>query len=1088
MHTLFKSSESKTNSSRTNTSNQTQAPEQSGDFSFFPGGIYIAKHLKPSELHKNALNKLMEGYTKTVKLEKIHHKANVYSIRASKGARIMGVCAPCFHQNNQSAFFVFAFFDQHQYKDLKFSNVSTLSHPVVDLDYDSEDTSLINQALDKIPEEGSIPKEHWCKAHYINRQVICFSDQQQDIIHFTSLPVIVTGAAGSGKTLIIIKILQNLVADLQNTQNPNYIYIAPTENLAKEAQKIFNGLLLQNNQTSTGVSFVSLEQFIKLHKPEHQKLTNRQDLHHWLSNNSFHAQFKKLLSNMDYLIEEFKTAAIMTKEQYLKLGKLQSLYSTTEDKKLCYELYTIYKKQNANSCQILFPELKKNKPQYDMVIIDEGQNYTIKQLMTLIGCAKDGKFMVFGDPLQNFTNKISVFPQLKQILQCTYLQKEPLKKLQTAYRNPLPVIHFANDIITIRRLLSDGVDDECEALQLMPSTNATTHITPVEWITTLNQTNIKELITQLSQPETMIITMNEHHLNQAQQVFTLDPVILYPEYIQGLEAKTVFVYCPFTPETIKKINNHLKQIDINRDPTYMPGNNTLGTPEFTADMNKFFTAVTRVAQEQGKLIVYIGEHAAHHSELFIKLLKRSISAPQTSLKESQVVSTESIPTNTKAWEKWIKDLYDTGHESQAKVLYVKHINKDVSEFDKLVEDTVKLENPLISTIVNAQPESTSTPISQKSRRTNAPTVSKTSSVLASTKPSSQDTVLSSLSNLVFTSSDKYIHQLLEQCTLEKLAKFFSNKHAKDYLFYKYKQKNGKQDKTLFETLLNNPATLNVLNRVIDADPFATLPIVQGEETTISIIKSSLSCVLAKEYMPRYELLDQLVEHQPTFLNLFTIELVRLIAVEDLLHTPCCLNLVHRLAFFYPQPLIEVIQENSNNTLYSKHNDLWCIQLLKSAIGCSIITELYRKYTDLFKHINPKALIQELTKKRPDETPLFFWLNTSKDGQLLFKQIISQYPEIKHSITTKVLLSRFKNNTHRYNGTNMIFWLLHGEPGSQALSALKENNTKLNGMDSLIEKEQFIHPDNPEKFILVSDLQQLIKKTFSISTTFIHMII
>jgi len=176
MHTTPKSNQTKKKKkSYISSVISTHEPVQTGEVSFFPAGIYIAAGLVVDELHKKALNKLLEGQTKTVRLEKIHHKENVYSIRASKGARIMGVCAPCSHHNNQAGFFVFAFFDKHQYEDLKFMDLTDLKHPVVDLSCQTKETAIIQQALDQIPAMGK-NKNQWREVDYINNQAICFSD------------------------------------------------------------------------------------------------------------------------------------------------------------------------------------------------------------------------------------------------------------------------------------------------------------------------------------------------------------------------------------------------------------------------------------------------------------------------------------------------------------------------------------------------------------------------------------------------------------------------------------------------------------------------------------------------------------------------------------------------------------------------------------------------------------------------------------------------------------------------------------------------------------------------------------------------
>ena len=1041
---------------KSSTSTQTTEPHQTGECTYFPGGIYIAKGLIPSELHKKALQKLTEGLTKTVRLEKIHHKGNVYSIRASKGARIMGVCAPCAHLNNQAGFFVFAFYDKHQYSDLKFLTLTHLEHPVVDLDFESEHTSLIKNAINQVPRSAK-KNDLWNEAHYINNQVICFSDQQEKVIHTTTLPVIVTGAAGSGKTLIIIKILHDLLLNsFCNDKKKNYIYIAPTERLAKEAARIFNELIQQvnpNQPVNADISFVSIEHFILSHKPDHQKIEYRENLLQWLKTQTAtainNAQLKKLLTNPDYLIEEFKTTAIMPKEDYVQLGAHQSLLGTHEEKKLCYELYALYKKKHPNSCQILFPELRKTKPQFDLVIIDEGQTFSIKQLKVLSECARNGQFMIFGDPLQNFSNKISVFPQLKQIIRREYHQLNPIISLQTAYRNPLPVIHFANDIIYTRRMLAGGIDDDCESLQLIPADLNATGQEQVEWISNLNKAKIEQLTVLLKQANAMLITNDENHLNQAWDLFD-KPLILYPEYIQGLEATTVVVYCPFNAELIKKINTQLKKIDPNKNPIHKPTSNTTGTPEFTSDMNRLFTAVTRVAQTKGKLFIYMGEHEKHHSELFFNQLKRSI-PQQSATSELDTKPNHPITTSLKEWEEWIKNIYRSGNEEKAWALYLTHVSEDRSGFNKLVEDkrhiiTKQLALPAEQSLQQKENNHTKKPELKTMIQPN-------------TNSSNIGSIKTTLSGGVFSTSDHYIHQLLENCSVEKLGKFFQNKKANDYLFYKYKQKGCEQKETFLETLIFNPQYLKLLNELIHIDPFATRAFTSRKEAILNIVitalmNNPLNC------QPILKFVYQLLEQHPFFIDYISLEHLKVLALADLDKSyqsankvSYSLSILHKILEVKSELLIEDIQRNSQDVTGSMNPDFWFIQLLQSHAGCYIINTLAAMTPDLFTYINPLMLIKEMTRLNSNGSSLFFWLNTTLAGQELFKDILLLYPQIRYSLTTTVLSSTLNDITHRFHGTNLIFWLIKGESNFQILSLIGQNNENLADLQKLIKKEK-----------------------------------
>lgn len=1053
MQTLFKNDKSRPSTFtniNTNTQNQAPAPVREGDISFFPGGIYLDKKLNVEDSHKKALDKLVAGRTKSVNLEKIHHKFEIYSIRVNDKARILGICAPCVHKNNQSALFVFAFYDNHQYGDLKFKNFTHLKHPVIDLEDDSLITDIINEAI------VGIPKDKWRKAHYLDKQAICFSDEQELTSKRThSMPVIVTGSAGSGKTLIIVKILCDQLANLtSDTERKHYIYIAPTAHLAEKVQKIFTEYLQQNNLEHTvqyhRVLFMSLGQFLSDYKPEHQTLTQKKDLEHWLTKSRFDDKFNPLLGNIDYLIEEFKMAAVKSQEEYVALGKDQSLYDNTKHKALCYELFDLYKKKNPKSCQYLFPELREEKPKFDMVLIDEIQNFTIKQALVATDTAINGQFIVFGDPLQNLINRISIFSALKQRLHDYYQQKEPLINLENTYRNPQPVIELVNGVALLRRQMSGGVEEDFETRRLKPATLSLSNDAPVEWITKLTDAKIKELKHTFSQPDTMIITLNEAHLKLARDKFGQEPLILLADFMQGLDAKKVFVYLLFTKETIKKINNHLKTLDLTKEPNHKPGMNSLGTPEFNLDMYKFLTALTRVKKLQGELTVYLGDDLEHSGNLFIQEVKKHLSNEALPVKTK-----DSTPIDIKTEAKWIKEIYHEGLKDEAKKRYVMHINKDGSGFEDWVEGK---KTPVVSTQPVSQPKKTcNTPLISKKSTTNTPRAAKKVQNTSETKPV----------NAAKSTPQGSILKLLENFSLQKLATFFRDKEAKNYLFLPYKPHNSKQEKTLFETLINNPGYLEVLNQVLLDNPFAAEVIVESHLKTITIIKQSLPLAKFNQCSALYQLLDQTVEQVPAFMSAFSDEFLAVILQQNSVQSPSYLNLLHKLVFFNPVSFVGAVKLNQK----TKPNHDWCIQLLKSSQGCGILTELYRHYAALFTPFALKVMEQKIVKNEPNETPLFFWLTTRTEGQRLFKELIVKFPKIKNAITIDVLLHRLNNEEY---GPNMLFWLLHGEPTSDILGVLREGNAKLQGLDQSIITQKYKHPDYPGQFILGGELQRFVK--------------
>lgn len=615
-----------------------------------------------------------------------------------------------------------------------------------------------------------------------------------------------------------------------------------------------------------------------------------------------------------------------------------------------------------------------------------------------------------------------------------------------------------HDVIFVKRLLSGGVDDACESRQLKSAYNTNSNSRPIDWIETLSETKREALKERLNQTETMIITCDANTIEAAQKEFGPEPLIIMPEHVQGLEGTLVVIYYPFTKKLIREINTHLKQIDTTKDCTNLPKNNGLNTSKFTMDLNKLIVAATRVVRDSGELVIYIGKHETHDSDLFFSLIKKSFSKHSLVLNEE---SKQATPLNTMSNEDWIKKLYKEGQEDTAKRWYAKHINADIAGFNTFVGAPIPQQEPIIS---------------QKSTRTKKPNTPNNTNPPSNTQKHNQASVLTSLSIQIFSSLDKLIHQLLEEYSFEKLATFFKHNDVSNRLIYVYKQKNGKQDETLFQTLISDATYLNVLNTFLRATPFAIRHFLVNEAILISINNALFNNEALCDAI--YAFLNQLLEQQPHFLIACPDELMRIVTIQNLTHSPQCLTFVESVACTKPEMITTVLQKNATENL-TDNNDLWCIQLLKSPKGCGVIYHVYKYLPELFAYINPKALIAEMQRIEQGETPLFFWLNTTIDGQLLFKALLLKYPQIIDAITQKMLFTRVSINNHRCNGTSMIFWLLKEENLCNTLSTItnKTKRTELAGtnLDNAIKQEKpFTHPDYPEKFVHGCDLLKVSK--------------
>lgn len=1005
-----------------------QDSSEPSELIFFPGGVVIPKHVTPSPLHLKALSKLAAGQTKAVRLEKLHHKYNLYSLRASKGARIIGL-------SESGQFKVIALYDKHQYKRLKLINITGVQHAILDLDELSDETQVINQSLNV---------NYWRKGHFINSQAIFFSDVQEHIINTKDLPRIVSGAAGSGKTLIIIKRLVNAYL----SGNLRTVYVAPTLELAQHAQKLFSEMVGQLDAASRveqpNASFLSVAQFIELHKPEHSVLVDKKSILLWLKEQKIKSKTtRKLLADPEKILEEFKIIAVVTKKAYVKLGTQQSLYASDEEKNACFDLYELYEKKHPNHCQMVFPSLKKDK-HYDELIIDEVQSFTLKQVFEITQCAIKGMFLVFGDPLQKVAhNRVSIFPQLKQHVCEVYRIQDPIIILPTTYRNPRPVREFANSVMRVRRLLMGGINDKCETIKLIAPQAEDPDALPVEWIDTLDEAKRQELTILLNEPNSMVITGSEESRLRADELFN-NPTILFAEHALGLEASTVLVYCIFTPELIKRINKYLQGINLDEDNTNLPKKNQ-GTHEFTSDLERLFTAVTRVTQAKGRLIVHMGDALPKHDcELFFSLLTQSVTNKQ---QPPRVVLKVEEHNTVEQWQQWVKKLYESGNTKEAYRLFCKHLNTGDEDYNQLVGKKPSL--PEAQTPVTGKPivpDSTKVPVVTSTaaavKATQKEQVTRNQKNKSSSPAQQASPAVRPIEKLKFFKSDLipksaqmntseismfsekeivYLNNLLISFHPRNVTLLLKHRRVDALLFKPFKIGTTKKVSTLYTMILQESQLLAVFNQVIMEDRFlatgkilkASIVMTQLIEVISSVVNTLAHPSLVSTQLSHAKgliaLLELLIIHKPGLTEFITREHLRN-GIFDCL-TGSGPQILYKIILINP----ELIKEFIDLLIITKSPSKWYLSLMASQIGAATLVKMYEINPNIVYLVNGDAL-NERAKNSQEPIPIYFWLSTTIKGQLFLDMIMP-----KNAVTMDALSQPIKSCNPYYNGTNSQFW-------------------------------------------------------------------
>ena len=228
-----------------------------------------------------------------------------------------------------------------------------------------------------------------------------------------SLPLIIIGPAGSGKTALTLEKMKRAHGQV--------LYVTLSPYLADNSRNIYYAHHYENEDQE--ISFLSFREFLEtMRVPDGREITYRV-FASWLMR--FPRQQR--VADAHRLYEEFRgviTGSIVDKpylsrEDYLSLGIRQSIY-LSEERELVYTLfekYLAFLKENGyyDPNILAHAYLKHVRQIYDFIVVDEVQDITNIQLQLILGSLKNpDDFILCGD-----SNQI-VHPtdQLSKIREC----------------------------------------------------------------------------------------------------------------------------------------------------------------------------------------------------------------------------------------------------------------------------------------------------------------------------------------------------------------------------------------------------------------------------------------------------------------------------------------------------------------------------------------------------------------------------------------------------------------------------------------------------------------------------------------------
>lgn len=301
-------------------------------------------------------------------------------------------------------------------------------------------------------------------------------DDAQEAVRRLPAPVVLVGAAGSGKTAVTLTKLREAEGRV--------LYVTQSSYLAQSARALYDAHGYEN--PAQEAEFLSYREFLEtLQVP-----TGRE-----VSFNAFSGWFErhrgaaKALGDIDAhaLFEEFRgvigahSDGPLSLSDYLALGTRQSLL-TPSARAAAHILFGRYRQWLVETTQFDL-NLVAHAWQplavgtYDFVVIDEVQDLTGVQLALILACLKNpGQFLLCGDSNQivhpNFFSWAAVKTLFWQGLAGEAAQRQALHILQANFRNTRAVTELANTLLKIKQVRFGSIDRETNFLVTSTSADA----------------------------------------------------------------------------------------------------------------------------------------------------------------------------------------------------------------------------------------------------------------------------------------------------------------------------------------------------------------------------------------------------------------------------------------------------------------------------------------------------------------------------------------------------------------------------------------------------------------------------------------
>ena len=543
------------------------------------------------------------------------------------------------------------------------------------------DENLIPQPINGLSEISAQ------KISFINKEntqvnlldkAISFDKAQSNIFQKT-LPLIIIGSAGSGKTSLILEKMKKIQGDI--------LYISQSPYLVESSKNIYQSNRYQNKNQQ--LHFLSFEEFIESIQIPQGKAVDANIFRRWFERivqsstikdgYKLFEEFRGVISGLSNKDRRNTGQGFLSRKDYLALGVKQSIFLSHE-KNAAYDLFQRYlgflKEAGYYDINLVCHRyLANTQKKYDAVIIDEIQDFTNIQIDLIVSTLRNPLHFLFcGDANQVVHPNFFSWAKIKSLF---FNQDQQSKKLihtlHSNYRNSPHVIQLANNVLKLKTLSFGSLDKESHYL-MSPNSDIKGEVTLLR-----NTDKITSDLNTKTKNTTRyaVIVIDESFKKSARKLFDT-PLIFTIQEAKGLEYENIILFNFISPNESRyqQICKNINAQDLSQDIFYSRNKDKTdkSVEAYKFHINALYVALTRAIRN-----IYWVETQATHK--IFQLLDLGISQQPLSLKEQK--------SSTHEWQQELQKLEGQGKQQQANSIRQKILHEKTPDWPIYDTTTIK---------------------------------------------------------------------------------------------------------------------------------------------------------------------------------------------------------------------------------------------------------------------------------------------------------------------------------------------------------------------------------------------------------------